>query len=90
MSDANYVKMAKDAIRARAVEIHDACKGKHIIFAEVPFGEDTVTVSRDREGLQQRGLGLTIEFWPHETRTADDVVRIVDAWEYLMPGEVAS
>jgi hypothetical protein len=90
MSDANYVKLAKDAVRVRAVEIRDACKRRHIIFAEVPFGEDTVTVSRDRQGLQQRGLGLTIEFWPHETRTADDVLRIVDAWEYLMPGEAAS
>ena len=90
MSDANYVRTAKDAICARAVEIRDACRGRHIIFAEVPFGEDTVTVSRDRQGLQQRGLGLTIEFWPHEIRTADDVVRIVDAWEYLMPGQAAS
>ena len=88
MSDANDVKTAKYAIRARAVEIRDACKGRHIIFAEVPFGEHTVTVSRDRQGLQQRGLGLTIEFWPHETRTADDVVRIVDAWEYSASGEV--
>ena len=88
MSDANDVKTAKYAIRARAVEIRDACKGRHIIFAEAPFGENTVTVSRDRQGLQQRGLGLTIEFWPHETRTADDVVRIVDAWEYSASGEV--
>jgi hypothetical protein len=85
MSDANYVEWAKDAVRARAAEVRDACKGRHIIFAEVPFGENTVTVSRDRHGLQPRGLGLTIEFWPHETRTVDDVLRIIDTWEYSMP-----
>lgn len=85
MSDANYVERAKDAVRARAAEVCDACKGRHIIFAEVPFGEHTVTVSRDRQGLQPRGLGLTIEFWPHETKTVDDVLRIIDTWEYSMP-----
>jgi hypothetical protein len=85
MGDANYVATAKDAIRARATEIRDACEGRHIIFAEVPFGDNTVTISREREGLQHRGLGLTIEFWPHETRTVDDVLRIIDAWDYTMP-----
>jgi hypothetical protein len=85
MSDANYVEWAKDAVRARAAEVCDACKGRHIIFAEVPFGEHTVTVSRDRQGLQPRGLGLTIEFWPHETKAVDDVLRIIDTWEYSMP-----
>ena len=85
MSDANYVEWAKDAVRARAAEVCDACKGRHIIFAEVPFGENTVTVSRDRQGLQTRGLGLTIEFWPHETKTVDDVLQIIDTWEYSMP-----
>ena len=86
MSDVNYVERAKDAVRARATEVRDACKGRHIIFAEVPFGENMVVVSRDRQGLQMRGLGLTIEFWPHETKTVDDVLRIIDTWEYSMPG----